>query len=191
MSIFDLSNGETAQTGGTADSGGGNFEPIPDGTKLIAMITEVGWKEFDDDKFISIRWDVLQGEYKGRLVFQKVRVLNSNADKRDRQIKMLAAIDENSGGKLAGLGKSRMEDLSDHEMTKALSNTPMEIQVREWKIDKDRQGNPLPESEIKKGNWVSAVAGKNASRNANQKTEQPKQQEPQSTNAENDAEIPF
>lgn len=142
MSFFKLSTGQTAQSDGNFDAGGSS-EPIPEGTKVRACITEAGWDEYQGSRYINLRWDVVDGEYKKRVVFQKVRVEEDNAKKRDKALMMLAAIDANCGGKLAQLEG----EPTDMDLTKALANKPMVIRIGVW------------EMEGKSGNWVQAVQG--------------------------------
>lgn len=142
MSFWDTSDGETITTDNTDTTfdGGGNFDPIPDGTVLVAAPTEAKWDEYDGEEYINLRWDVLDGEFKGRVIFHKVKVMSDNPKSRDRALRMLATIDANSGGKLLSVqGKP-----SDVQLA-SLCDKPMEIRVRIWDIDG------------KTGNWVEAV----------------------------------
>lgn len=142
MSFFKLSTGQTAQSDGNFDAGGSS-EPIPEGTKVRACITEAGWKEYQGSRYINLRWDVVDGEYRKRVIFQKVRVEEDDAKKRDKALMMLAAIDANCGGKLAQLDG----EPTDMDLTKALANKPVVIRLGVWDL------------EGKTGNWVQAVEG--------------------------------
>lgn len=144
MSFWNLSDNSALQSDGQFEMGGG--EPIPANTALKVMITEASWDEYQGDRHIKIRWDVIDGEYKNRVVFQKVRVMEPDPKKRDRAIKMLAAIDANAGGKLMALGR----EPTDMELASSLLNRPMWIKVQVWEMDG------------KAGNWVSAVSGGNS-----------------------------
>lgn len=147
MSFFKLSTGEKVVGAASAEMGGGDIEPMPDGTTVRAIITEAKWDfPAEGDAFIKLRWDVVDGEYKKRVVFQKIRVEESDANKRDKAIAMLAAIDFNTGGKLlAKDGKP-----SDADLMMNLTNKPMVLRVRVWDMDG------------KKGNWVQMVASMTA-----------------------------
>lgn len=150
MSIFKLSTGKQAVSSGNAEMGG-SLEPIPDGTKVRAIITEAKWDEYQDVRHIKLRWDVVDGEYKKRVIYQKVKVFESDADKADRQKMMLAAIDANAGGKLAALDK---DEPSDVDLSAALCNKPMVIRLGVWEMND------------KKGNWIQAVQSSNAAASA-------------------------
>lgn len=123
------------------------LKPIPTGTLLRSIITEAKWDEYQGDEYISIRWDVIDGEHKGRVIFQKIRVMDSDAKKADKAKQMLAAIDANAGGKLLATG----ERPTDVGMMSNLCNKPILIRVRVWAIEDNITG------EKKEGNWVDAV----------------------------------
>lgn len=143
MSIFQLSTGKQANE----ETSGGNFEmtggsePIPENTKVRAIITESKWDEYEGSRYIKLRWDVVDGEYKKRVIFQKLKVYESDAAKADRQRMMLAAIDANCGGKLAQVDG----EPSDMDLTKSLTNKPMLIKLGVWTMND------------KSGNWIMAV----------------------------------
>jgi hypothetical protein len=154
--FWELSDGDdiTKQTG-SFEVGGGELEPIPNDTTCVAIVDEAKWDaDRDGNHFISLRWSVvLPAEYKNRKVFQKLWVLDDDprakdaAKKRDKAKRMLAAVDQNSGGKLLASGKRP----SDEALGFHLVNKPMQIKVMEWKIDKE-------DGTTGKGNWIAAVA---------------------------------
>lgn len=174
MSIFNLSTGKKAETNGSFEMGGSS-EPIPDGSKLKAAITEAKWSEYQGSRYISLRWDVLAGEYAKRVIFQKVKVYDEDPKKADRQRNMLAAIDANCGGKLMQIEG----EPSDIDLIKCLANKPVVIRVGVWEIDG------------KSGNWITACESNGkAPAPAAKKTEAAqakKEQEP----VEEDDIIPF
>lgn len=154
MSFWNLSEG-TLDKGATSFAAGGG-EPIPDNTNLKACIDEIFWDNWQGESYIKARWTVLDGEYKGRKVFQKIRVEDQDARKRDKAIRMLAAIDANAGGKLTSV--DAMPD--DEILQQALCNKPMIIKVQTWEING------------KSGNWVSMVASLDAVKKPTPKPEQ-------------------
>ena len=160
--FWNLSDGGTAADTGTDYEvpGGGNFDPIPDGSSVLAMIDEAKWDEKNEAEYISLRWTVLSpDEYKNRKVFQKLWVTDDDpsakdrekaAKKRDKARRMLAAIDANAGGKLtAKPGKP-----TDESLTACLTNKPMIIRLAEWEVKDAQSGDMI------RGNWVQAVAPK-------------------------------
>lgn len=171
MSFWNLSDNTTAESNNTFDMGGGDFEPIPNKSQLKACITECAWSEYQGDYYINAQWEVLDGEFKGRKVFQKIRVRESDPKKRDKAIRMLAAIDANCGGGLMRLGA----EPSDQDLMVNLCNKPMVIMVMVWEVDD------------KKGNWVSMVAPLNGAAPAPQQAPPQQQSAPQGI----DSDIPF
>lgn len=163
MSFWDLSDGTDASqnTQTEYEIPGGNMNPIPDGSSVLAMIDEAKWDEKEAAEFISLRWSVLSpDEYKNRKVFQKLWVTDYDptakdadkaAKKRDRARRMLAAIDANAGGKLVKKGGQPTDD----DLTSCLSNKPMIIKCMVWSMpDREQPGQNI------EGNWISAVAPK-------------------------------
>jgi hypothetical protein len=140
MSIFSLSTGKKAESTGSAELGGSS-EPIPEGTKVRAIITEAKWDEYQGERFIKLRWDVVSGEFAKRVIFHKVKVYEPDPKKADKHRLMLAAIDFNCGGKLSKIDG----EPSEIDLIKCLSNKPMVIRLGVWTIDG------------KSGNWLQAV----------------------------------
>lgn len=147
MSFWDTTSGtiSKANTSATAEIGGSGA-PIPDGTKVRAIITEAGWDEYEGERSIKLRWDVIDGPYKKRVVFHKVKVMGSDKKKAEKQKRMLAAIDFNCGGKLMDAGV----EPTDASLSMALRNVPMVIRVGLWEFNG------------KQGNWVQAVEASSA-----------------------------
>lgn len=144
------------------DAGGGNMQPIPDGSTVLAMIDEAKWATKDGAEHISLRWTVIQPEaFKNRKVFQKLWVTDDDpgaagadkaAKKRDKARRMLAAIDANAGGKLT----SQEGKPTDESMTMHLTNKPMAIKAMVWEVEDRNTGDKV------RGNWIAAVAPKTA-----------------------------
>lgn len=145
MSFFTQSNGQTVQSTGNFESGGGNLAPIPDGTQVLAVIDEAKWDTYNNESYISLRWSVAKPqEYANRKIFQKIKVQDSEPAKRDKALLMLAAIDTNAGGKLQAAGVQP----DTQALAAALMNRPMVLKLGVWELD----------DKSKSGNWVSKVA---------------------------------
>ena len=135
MSFFKLSTGEEAVSSTTFElSGGGNNTPIPAGTILLAIVTEAKWDTYNDESFVSIRQDVVGKEYTKRVIFQKIKVEEADAKKRDKAIMMLMAIDANTGGFLAKSGEKPTND-----SLQSLCNKQVGIMVDVWEMEVDRE----------------------------------------------------
>lgn len=146
MSFFTLSTGEQAKSTTTFEIQGGG-EPIPAGSILLSVITEAKWDEYEGDRYINLRWDVVGKDHTGRVIFQKLRVTDGDAKKRDKAIMMLMAIDANTGGHLSKLSG----EPSDQDLTK-LCGRKIGIMVGVWKIKDSMTG------EEKSGNWIKMVS---------------------------------
>jgi hypothetical protein len=151
MSFWNLSDSNDNLTTGDGNfsTGGGDIEPIPSGTQVKAACEEAKWDSYEGDEYISLKWTVLApAEYKNRKVFQKVRVMSSEAKKADKAKRMLAAIATNAGGGLLKVtGKPTDQDLQSN-----LAMKPMALTLEVWEIEKsDGTGTAS-------GNWVQQVA---------------------------------
>lgn len=161
MSFWNLSDGDDAtQTGSNFEIEGGNLAPIPDDSSVLAMLDEAKWaQDRQFNNYISLRWSVAKPEaYANRKIFQKLWVTDDDprakepAKKRDKALRMLAAIDANAGGKL-----SRIQGVpTDDNLALSLCNKAMVIKVKTWSMKGD-DGQQMD------GNWVCAVAPKTAS----------------------------
>jgi len=119
-----------------------SFEPVPVGV-YKAAIADIKWAypDYEPEGFISVQWVILsQDEYKGRMIFQKIRCNSSEDKKSDKARRMLYAIDRAAGGKLP------MDKGPDDLSLKSLTSLIMHIRAEIW------------ENEGKTGNWVSAVS---------------------------------
>lgn len=166
MGFWDLSDGESAKDTGTEyEVPGGNMDPIPNNSDVLAVIEDVKWakKQGGDERYIEARWSVQAPEgYANRKIFHKLWVddLDPMAKseekakaKRDKARRMLASIDANCGGKLM----QSADAPTDESLALALCNKPMVIKVMLWEMpDRERHG------EMIRGNWVSAVKPKDA-----------------------------
>ena len=160
-SFWTKSTGETvSKTTATADyQAQTDLPPIPDKTVVRAAITQIKWDMFTKDspdgktkngeRYINARWDVIDGEYAKRVIFQKIKVGSEGEKTRDNALDMLAAIDMNaSGGKMMTLGR----EPSDMELMSILSSKPMHIRLRVWSSQDKTQS----------GNWIDAVSSAKA-----------------------------
>lgn len=152
MSFFNFN--DNAPVTGNFETGGGDMEPIPAKTQVLAAPDEAKWdspREGDGPDFISIRWTILQPkEYENRKIFHKLRVNDDDAKKAEKAKRMLAAIDANAGGKLMAAGV----EPTDQSLTASLVNKPMMLLLQVWEMDVN--------GETKRGNWVSAVSPRGA-----------------------------
>lgn len=132
---------------GDFELGGGQLEPIPANTNVTAFIEEAKWDEYQDEEYISLKWKVLApNDYKNRIIFHKLKVLQDDKKKAKKAQNMLLAIDFNAKKQLAEL----REQPSTEDLQKALCNKPMIINLQVWEMND------------KKGNWITSVKPKGA-----------------------------
>ena len=162
--IWGLSDGSSASDTGTEYEmpSGGNFEPIPDGSKVLAMVEDANWVTDErGNERLDLKWTVVKPEeYANRKINQKCWIFDMDPSvsdpekarkKRDRARTLFAATDANAGGKLARKGgKPTSEDV-----VIALANKLMVIGLRVWEQD-DRND---PTQKVR-GNWVYRVEPK-------------------------------
>lgn len=162
MSFFTTSTGDNlAQNNtGSFSMGGYDFAPIPKDTRVLAVCEEAKISEYQGDRYINLKWGIAQPkEYANRKIFQKVQVFATDSTKRDKALRMLAAIDANAGGKLAKENK----EPTDQSLSAALTNRPMVLKLGVWELeDKSKSGNWVQEVSAKKGAAEPAPAPKPA-----------------------------
>lgn len=198
MTFWGLSDGQSAVSDSTSfEIEGGSMEPLPDGCHVLATIEDAKWARTQDDsaEYVNIKWAVLKPkEFENRKVFHKLWVtdLDPSAQtrekakaKRDKAMRMLAAIDKNAGGKL-----SQSENKpTDEKLQAALVGRMMVIGLRVWDKTND-DGTKSPG-----GNWVYFVGDKTSELKAGIAVKA----KPQSTGfgsvrmtaSDDDSEIPF
>ena len=132
---------------GKFEMGGGEIEPIPAKTQVLAAIDEIKWDSYNGEEYISARWNIFKPDvYKNRKIFQKIKVYDENEKKAEKAKRMLMAIDHNAKGGLAASGK-----VPDDKMLQKLTNKFMVIMLQVWEMENES-------GETRRGNWVSAVS---------------------------------
>lgn len=134
-------------TSETTFESGGDLDPIPKGTSVLAVAEEATNTEYEGDRYINVKWRVSKPEqYTNRILFQKIRVYDSDAARSDRAKRMLAAIATNAGGKLfEAMQKANESEPSDISLMQ-IANKPMVLKLDVWEFNG------------KTGNWVQAVS---------------------------------
>jgi hypothetical protein len=169
MSFWDLNDGTKAESTNTFELASGNLEPIPNDTTCIGAIEEAKWYSYLDDRYISLKWRVMQPDaYANRVIFHKVKVFGMANDKdkaatADKAKRMLAAIDANAGGKLMQV----TGEPSDIDLMSALVGKMMAIKCMIWEMEDSATG------EKRSGNWIAAVAPSKGAEVKNPESVQP------------------
>lgn len=152
MSFWNLDDGTSAAETGTSFEVSTSNEPIPDGSCVLAYISDVKWDEWQGTEYLKITWKVAKpAELENRVVFHKLYVTDPDRGAKDPKAKtdkakrMLAAIDANAGGKLLKIAAKPTNE----QLAIALINKTMVIRVHVYETD-----------DGKTGNWVAAVMPK-------------------------------
>lgn len=174
MSFWNLSTGGAVESKSDFELGGG-FEPIPDGSRVLASVEECKDDDWEGERFFSLKWRILDGEFKNRIIFQKLKVFSQKEKQRDNAITMLAAIDANAGGKLMSSGK----EPTAFAIASALANRPMILLLKVWESD----------DKAKSGNYVAGVFSRQQTKTAAQQ-KSANQKSPEPTD-EYDSDVPF
>jgi len=144
MSFFEKQDTKGA---GIFELGGGSLQPIPDGTRVLAICEEAKNETYDFKTYIKLKWRISQPEqHANRVIFQKLQVYDDAKSAAHR--KMLAAIATNAGGKLFSAMESAGEDSPGDQSLQHLCNRPMVLLLGVWEL----------EDKSKSGNWVKAVS---------------------------------
>jgi len=114
------------------------FSIIPDGTKVLASIKKFEFINRDDFQFHQITWVILDGQFKGEQVRQKIHTMDQDPNKRHRALNMMMLI-----YKMFDASPSA-DGIPDAELA-MFHGKIAGIVIREW------QNNG------KEGNWVSEV----------------------------------
>ncbi len=80
MSFWESELGEV--TGNAADAFAKSFTQIPDGTMALARVETFLNAEYQGMKYLSIDWVLIEGDFRGQKVNQKLKLLD--ADPRDK-----------------------------------------------------------------------------------------------------------
>ena len=159
--FWGLSDGSSAtDTDENFELAGGNLEPIPEGSTVIAAVEAAAWKDDNDNnEFLEIKWRVAKPEaFANRVIYQKLWVTDADPrakdeaaakKKTDNARRLLSRIDAEAGGKLARKSGKPTDD----ELAVALQNKLMAIKVMVWAM-KGNDGSDMS------GNWIAAVMSK-------------------------------
>ena len=159
--FWGLSDGSSAtDTDENFELAGGNLEPIPEGSTVIAAVEAAAWKDDKDgNEFLEIKWRVAKPEaFANRVIYQKLWVTDADPrakdeaaakKKQDNARRLLSRLDAEAGGKLARKSGKPTDD----ELAVALQNKLMAIKVMVWAM-KGNDGSDMS------GNWIAAVMSK-------------------------------
>ncbi len=132
-------------TGNADDAFLKDFTIIPDGTMALARISRFYKVEDEKKKYLAIDWVLVDGDFKGRQVTQKIKVFDNDAKARYRALNMLKLI-----YMMFKVKPQTPSEPSEQELA-SFVNKVAGLKIREWSIEKE-DGSGLIE-----GNFVSEV----------------------------------
>ncbi len=138
-------------TGNASDAFAKSFTQIPDGTMAIAKIESFVNSEYNGNRYLSLNWVLVEGDFKGSKVEQKLKVFGDPmsadpAKARHRALNMLRLIYQLYNTKPKHSGEPNDQDLS------VFVGKIAGIKIRETEPnDKGRQYNWVAEVHDAKG----------------------------------------
>ena len=95
-----------------------SYELIPDGTIANAVITSSEWKETKDKTggYLNLKLEIIDGNYKGRLLFENLNLQNSNE-------KAVKIAQETLAKICKAIGKDKVQN------SEELHNIPLNIKI--------------------------------------------------------------
>lgn len=138
-------------TGNAEDAFTKSFKQIPDGTMALAKIESFGNAEYNGNKFLIIKWELVDGDFKGSKVEQKLKVFGDpmakdSAKARHRALNMLKLLYQ-----LYNLKPKHSEEPTDQDLA-VFNGKIAGIKIRETEPnDQGRQYNWVAEVHESKG----------------------------------------
>src|ERR1051326_7534496 len=138
MSFWLLSSG-ALPSGESKDAFSGNFGIIPDGTTALASIQKFILDESGKFPIFNITWKIVDGDYKGRVVFQKIHAFDEKPSKSDRAKNMLMLI-----FKLVDYKPSH-DNVPNNDDLCPMQGKILGIKIQEYCTNDGKQGNYVSE----------------------------------------------
>lgn len=91
MSFFTSTTGRVVD-GSDAKAFSNAFPSLPDGLCAPACIKKFTQEEYEDEIYYQVIWSILEGEFKGCSVKQRITVYDANPDKAERALNMMYRI---------------------------------------------------------------------------------------------------
>jgi hypothetical protein len=114
------------------------FPIIPDGTTATASIKQVELKNFNGESFYQVTYKLIDGDFKGREVRQKIKCFNPDDKKRDRAVNMLMRLFN-----ICGLTPTHLEAPKPDDFI-PMAGKIVGIKIQEW-ADDGKEGNYVSE----------------------------------------------
>jgi len=131
-------------SGEAADAFTQTIKIIPDGTMAISKIAKFTLQENYGKKYYEIEWELCDGEFKGRRVFQKIHAFDQDSKKQHKALNMMLLL-----YKTFNLKPTSSEAPSDQDLL-IFNGKIAGIKIQEWSMQRD-------DGTMAEGNWVSEV----------------------------------
>jgi hypothetical protein len=139
MSFWKSSAGEVLGTQESAFAK--TFKNIPDGSTAVAKIHGFKNDGYNGDNYLKVDWVIAEGDFKGKHVFQKLKVFDSDEKKRLRALNMFMYM-----YKMYGISPSSDQAPTDNDLMKFVGKAAG-IKIRETE----------PNEYGKQYNWVAEI----------------------------------
>lgn len=129
-------------------SGGGGEQPaIPDKTRVLAFVERAESKQWEGDKHphVSMQWRVVAPEqYKGRVIFEGLKVFDERDWLRQRSVEALIFIDRSMGGGV--IDYLQADDRAtpcddDCPLSSWVAKSAVQLEVGVYKVNKKERNN--------------------------------------------------
>lgn len=142
MSLFKSRTGADI-TGSDANSFSGNFKPLPDNTQATAAIKTFTIQEYEGETFFQVIWKLIDGEFKGSEVKQRIAPFDRDDNRAQRALNMLYRIFKLLGHRTDYEDVPTNEDLASMRngiLSIKIGNGVIEGQDRTWVREVWREG---------------------------------------------------
>lgn len=147
--FFQMTQNQGQQTNGNFEMGGDELPPIPENTQVLAACEEAKWDEYQGKSHVTLKWRIAQpAQFNNRVIFQKLKVTQTDQAKAQCAMRMLAAIDFNAGGRMVAYMQQNNEMMPSGQALQGVTSTPMMLKLGVWELD----------DKSKSGNWIKSVA---------------------------------
>lgn len=131
-------------SGEAKDAFAKTFKVIPDGTTAVAKIVRFYYEENNSKTYYAVEWELIDGDFKGQHVFQKIHAFDNDPKKKHRALNMMMLL-----YKMYGLKPDSNVAPNNKELA-AFQGKIAGIKIQEWSA-------PREDGSMMEGNWVSEV----------------------------------
>lgn len=144
MSFWKSGTGATV-TGSPDEAYIQSFATIPEGTKAVAVLHKAELDDGEYGKAYSLQWKFLEGDFKGRIVFQRIKAFSGKPEQIQRALNMLKLVLD-----LCNFKPTHANAPTNEDVAQLVGNTAG-IVVGEWSMLDEQTGK------MREGNFVREV----------------------------------